>query len=123
MQEIQDYSANNFDYSLVDNSTADFLKSKLSNMNSIAQDTRYRMGKELSETQDELSNHYQGVFVKWYESLGLNKNDVYFWINEFKFSRNLENTQQIANFGSAPKTLKRDVMKKSAPKEAVDAGI
>lgn len=119
MQELENYSASNFDYSLVDDSTANFLKQKLSNMNGIAQDTRYRMGKELYETQQNLANHYKGVFVKWYESLGLNKNDVYFWINEFRFSRNLENTQQIANFGNAPKTLKKDVMQNSAKPEAV----
>ncbi|GEN48909.1 hypothetical protein [Ligilactobacillus pobuzihii] len=119
MQELENYSASDFDYSLVDDSTAKFLKHKLSNMNSIAQDTRYQMGKELYETQKELANHYKGVFVKWCESVGLDRNDVYFWINEFKFSRNLENTQQIANFGNAPKTLKKDVLQKSAKPEAV----
>lgn len=119
MQEMQDYSANNFDYSLVDNSTADFLKSKLSNMNSIAQDTRYRMGKELSEAQNKLANHYQGVFTKWFESLGLDSHDVYFWIKEYNFSLTLKGTKQIANFNNASKTLKDDVLRKSAEPEAV----
>lgn len=37
------------------------------------------------------------VKVKWFKSLGLDKDNVYFWINEFKFSRNLENTKQALN--------------------------
>lgn len=113
--------ANNFDYSMVDDSTASFLQNELQKMNQIAQDTRYKMGKELVAVRDELANHYQGVFVKWFESLGLDKHDVYFWIGEFEFSRNLENTKQIANFGNAPKTLKKDVMQKSSSIEAKQA--
>lgn len=124
MNEIEtanSFQPQNFDYDQLDSQTADFLKQRVSNMERIADDTRYRMGRELSKAQEELANHYQGVFVEWYESLGLNKNNVYFWINEFKFSKNLENTQQVANFGALPKMLKRDVMKKSAPEEAKQA--
>ena len=124
MNEIETANAfqpQNFDYDQLDSQTADFLKQRVSNMERIADDTRYRMGRELSKAQEKLANHYQGVFAEWYESLGLNKHNVYFWINEFKFSRNLENSQQIANFGTLPKTLKQDVMKKNAPEEAKQA--
>lgn len=124
MNEIETANAfqpQNFDYDQLDSQTADFLKQRVSNMERIADDTRYRMGRELSKAQEKLANHYQGVFVEWYESLGLKKDNVYFWINEFKFSRNLENTQQVANFGSLPKTLKHDIMKKNAPEEAKQA--
>lgn len=113
--------ANSFDYSMVDSLTANFLQGELQKMNQIAQDTRYKMGKELSVVRDRLSSHYQGVFTKWYESLGLDRHDVYFWINEFEFSQNLENTKQIANFDSIPKTLKKDVMSKSSSGEAKEA--
>lgn len=113
--------ANSFDYSMVDSLTASFLQGELQKMNRIAQDTRYKMGKELVVVRNRLSSHYQGVFVKWFESLGLNKNDVYFWINEYEFSRNLENTKQIANFDSIPKTLKKDVMSKSSSGKAKEA--
>lgn len=90
-------------------------------MHSIAENTRYQMGRELAKAQDRLANNYKGTFNKWFESLGLGKHDVYFWINEYKFSRNLENSQQAINFGNAPKTLKKDVMKKSALDEAKQA--
>lgn len=110
-----------FDYSRLDEKTSAFLKQRVKNMHSIAENTRYQMGKELSEAQGKLANNYKGTFAKWFESLGLGKHDVYFWINEYKFSRNLENSQQAINFGNAPKTLKQDVMKKAAPEEAKQA--
>lgn len=124
MNEIEtanSFQPQNFDYDQLDSQTADFLKQRVSNMEHIADDTRYRMGRELCKAQEKLANHYQGVFTEWYESLGLKRNNVYFWINEFKFSGNLENTQQVANFGALPKTLKEDVMKKNAPEEAKQA--
>lgn len=52
-----------------------------------------------------------GVFVKWYESGGLNKNQVYYYINLVELSTNLENTQKD-NFLNAPKSLQKEVMKK-----------
>ena len=52
-----------------------------------------------------------GVFVKWYESGGFNKNQVYYYINLVELSTNLENTQKD-NFLNAPKSLQKEVMKK-----------
>ncbi|MEL0538232.1 hypothetical protein [Staphylococcus debuckii] len=51
-----------------------------------------------------------GVFVKWYESGGLDRNQVYYYINLNQFSTNLENTQKD-NFLNAPKSLQKEVMK------------
>lgn len=121
IEAVNSFQPQNFDYDQLDVQTAVFLKQRVSNMEHIAGDTRYRMGRELCKAQEKLANHYQGVFVKWYESLGLKKDNVYFWINEYKFSRNLESLQQATNFGALPKTLKQDVMKKSAPEEAKQA--
>lgn len=121
VRNLGDFEPTSFDYSQLDDETSVFLKQRVRNMESIADDTRYRMGKELFRAQERLADHYKGTFVKWFESLGLDKDNVYFWINEFKFSRNLENTKQALNFGSAPKSLKKDVMKKNAPSEAKQA--
>lgn len=103
-----------FDYSIVDNETADFLRSCEYEMNGIAEDARVKFGGVLKRAQDKLANHHGGVFVKWYESGGLNKNDVYYCINLHQFSTNLENTKRD-NFLNAPKSLQKEVMKKSAP--------
>lgn len=105
-----------FDYSLVDNDTADFLRSCEYEMNGIAEDARVKFGKVLKNVQEKLSNYHDGVFVKWYESGGLDKNDVYYSINLYEISRNLENSKK-SNFLNAPKTLQKEVMKKNAPKE------
>lgn len=121
VRNLGDFEPTSFDYSRLDDETSVFLKQRVRNMESIADDTRYRMGKELFQAQERLADHYKGTFVKWFKSLGLDKDNVYFWINEFKFSRNLENTKQALNFGSASKSLKKDVMKKNAPNEAKQA--
>ncbi|WP_353422513.1 hypothetical protein PYH72_10015 [Staphylococcus delphini] len=103
-----------FDYSLVDKETAEFLKEREYTINGIAEDARIKIGKELKKAQDKLANHHEGVFVKWYESGGLDRNQVYYYINLNKFSTNLENTQKD-NFLNAPKSLQKEVMKKNAP--------
>ena len=123
MGPFSDSELESFDYSKLDTKTSDFLKQRVENMHSIAENTRYRMGRELAAAQEKLAHNYQGTFVKWFKSLGLNKNDVYFWINEYKFSKNLENSQQAINFGNASKMLKRDVMKKSTSEEARQAAL
>lgn len=105
-----------FDYSLLDNETADFLRSCEYEMNGIAEDARLKFGRVLKNVQEKLSNYHDGVFVKWYESGGLDKNDVYYSINLYEISRNLENSKKD-NFLNAPKTLQKEVMKKNAPEE------
>ena len=105
-----------FDYSLIDNDTAEFLKEREYTINGIAEDARIKIGKELKKAQDKLANHHEGVFVKWYESGGLDKHQVYYYINLNQFSTNLENTQKD-NFLNDPKSLQKEVMKKNAPEE------
>lgn len=105
-----------FDYSLVDNETADYLRSCEYEMNGIAEDARVKFGKVLKRVQKKLSNHHDGIFVKWYESGGMNKHDVYYAINIYEISTNLENLKKD-NFLNAPKSLQKEVMKKNAPEE------
>ena len=103
-----------FDYSLVDNEIADFLKEREYTINGIAEDARIKIGKELKKAQDKLANHDKGVFYKWFESGGLNKHQVYYYINLVELSTNLDNVQKD-NFLSAPKSLQKEVMKKDTP--------
>lgn len=107
---------NEFDYSLVDSETADFLRSCEYEMNGIAEDARVKFGRVLKRVQEKLSNHHDGIFVKWYESGGMNKNDVYYAINVYEISTNLENSKK-ENFLNAPKSLQKEVMKKNAPED------
>lgn len=103
-----------FDYSLVDNETADFLKEREYTINGIAEDARLKIGKELKKAQDKLANHGNGVFVKWYESGGLNKHQVHYYINLERLSTNMDELQKD-NFLNAPKSLQKEIMKKNTP--------
>ncbi|MGP5095775.1 hypothetical protein [Staphylococcus equorum] len=105
-----------FDYSLVDDETAEFLKEREYTINGIAEDARLKIGRELKKTQDKLANHDKGIFYKWFESGGLNKNQVYYYINLVELSTNLDNIQKD-NFLNAPKSLQKEVMKKNAPED------
>ena len=103
-----------FDYSLVDNETAEFLKEREYTINGIAEDARIKIGKELLKARDRLANHRNGVFRKWHESGGMDKNQVTYYINLTLLSRNLDDNQKD-NFLNAPKSLQKEVMKKSVP--------
>ncbi|WP_210136403.1 hypothetical protein [Staphylococcus sp. GDK8D68P] len=105
-----------FDYSLVDNDTAEFLKEREYTINGIAEDARIKIGRELKKAQDKLANHDKGVFYKWFESGGLNKHQVYYYINLVELSTNLDNVQKD-NFLNAPKSLQKEIMKKNVPEE------
>lgn len=105
-----------FDYSLVDNNTADFLRSCEYEMNGIAEDARVRFGGVLKKAQDKLANNQNGVFQKWVKSGGISLNDAYYYIKLNMSSRNLGDMQKD-NFLKAPKSLQIEVMKKNAPED------
>lgn len=105
-----------FDYSLVDNETADFLKEREYTINGIAEDARIKIGRELKKAKSKLANHHGGVFQKWVQSGGMSIDDAYYYINLNELSRNLDNTKKD-NFLNAPKSLQKEVMKKNAPED------
>jgi uncharacterized coiled-coil protein SlyX len=123
LQERKQSSIARFDYSAVDDTTAKQLKQHEAAMKTSITMAAQVWGRELYEAQQELANHYQGEFGEWYTSLGLNKHDVYDLINQFTFSKNLDNPNQIENFNNAPKMLRLDMVKKSAPEEAKQAAL
>src|SRR5699024_7149178 len=107
---------NEFDYSLVDNETADFLRSCEYEINGITEDARIKVGGVLLKARDKLGNNKNGVFQKWLASGRISKDDAYYYINLNISSRNLDNIK-LDNFLNAPKTLQKEVMKKNAPEE------
>lgn len=105
-----------FDYSLVDNETAEYLKEREYTINGIAEDARIRIGRELKKAKNKLANHHGGVFQKWVQSGGMSIDDAYYYINLNELSRNLDNSKKD-NFLNAPKSLQKEVMKKNAPED------
>lgn len=118
-------TANGFDYSLVDEDTAQYLrKATVRIANSYAD-----IGAVLAEAQERLANNYHGVFEKWYTSIGMKRDTIYTFIrihnfrNEMikssEFRRTSENALEI--FDNLPKMLQSDISSPSAPAEAVNA--
>lgn len=109
-----------FDYSLVDNDTADFLRSCEYEINGIAEDARVKFGTVLIKAKEKLSNGKYGIFRQWHESGGISKDDANYFMNLSSMSRNLDH-KESENFLKAPKTVQKKVMQKNTPQEIKDA--
>lgn len=110
----------NFDYSIVDDTTAQFLKLKEQELQSIVLNSSIQLGETLIEAQDKLAKYGEGTFVKWFESIGLKRQSVYNYINQCKFFHQMEKVEQIEMFQELPTTLKTEISKPSAKPEAVE---
>lgn len=73
-----------FNYDQLDESTADFLRQKESNMRQIVGKAYTEMGRELKEAQDELAKHGYGCFEEWYTSMGFKRQNVYRLIERYE---------------------------------------
>lgn len=109
-----------FDYSIVDDTIAQFLKVKEQELQSIVLNSSIQLGETLIEAQDKLAKYGEGTFVKWFESIGLKRQSVYNYINQCKFFHQMEKVEQIEMFQELPTTLKTEISKPSAKQEAVE---
>lgn len=106
-----------FNYNQLDTGTANFLKEKELNIQTIASNMATQVGKELKDARDMLAgnNQYDGVFEKWYTSIGFKKRTVYNLINYHNLVvQNLHNQNLIE---SLPKSLVYEIAKPSADEE------
>lgn len=105
-----------FDYSLVDDETADFLKEREYTINGIAEDARIKIGRELKKAHDKLANHSGGIFERWYTSGGISKDDAYYYMELVELSTAVEN-RKMDNFLKQNKSLQRETLRKNTPEE------
>lgn len=110
----------NFDYSIVDDTTAKFLKLKEQELQSIVLNSSIQLGEKLIEAQEKLACFKTGTFEKWFTSIGLKKRTVYNYINQAKFVHQMHEYKQIEMFQELPTTLKTEISKPSAKPEAVE---
>lgn len=110
----------NFDYSIVDDTTAKFLKLKEQELQSIVLNSSIQLGEKLIEAQEKLASFKTGTFEKWFTSIGLKKRTVYNYINQAKFVHQMHEYEQIEMFQELPTTLKTEISKPSAKPEAVE---
>ncbi len=116
MNEIK----NSFDYSVVDDQTATFLKTKEQEMRSIVLNGAIQLGDKLIEAQEKLAKYNNGTFEKWFTSIGLKKRTVYNYINQAQFVHQMHESEQIDMFQELPMTLRTEISKPSAEPEAVE---
>jgi hypothetical protein len=106
-----------FDYRLIDDETADFLKLKENKMRDITGKAYTDLGRELKESQLKLAgnNQYDGVFEKWYTSLGFKKQTVYNLMQRYELL--VQNSEKQNVIESLPLTLSYEISKPSANQE------
>src|SRR5690625_7413325 len=112
-----------FKYEQLDESTADFLRQKESNMRQIVGKAYTELGKELYEAQQRLASHnkYEGVFVKWCGYLGFTMKQVYRLIDRYNLLTNCQNSEQKEFLEDLPVSLAYEISGKSSESTPVKA--
>lgn len=119
MNEIA--ATNDFDYSVLDTTTKEFLEERANIIYGIQSKSAYEIGKQLVKAQEELSTRGYGCFEEWYRSLGFKKTKAYEYINHYNFVCSQNEQANIEKFESLPKTLQAQVAKPSAIPEVNQA--
>src|SRR5690625_509465 len=104
-----------FKYQQLDESTADFLRTKETNMREIVGKAYTELGRELTEARDRLagSNQYDGVYDKWLMSIGMNKMQANRLTRRYELVTNCDDqTQNLLE--DLPVSLTYDIAKPSA---------
>lgn len=114
-------TTNDFNYSLVDAKTKEFLEERANIIYGIQSKSAYEIGKQLAKAQEELSTRGYGCFEEWYRSLGFKTTKAYEYINHFKFVSSQNEETKIEMFEHLPKTLQAQVAKPSANPEVNQA--
>lgn len=112
---------NDFDYSVLDTTTKEFLEERANIIYGIQSKSAYEIGKQLARAQEKLSTRGYGCFEDWYRSLGFKKTKAYEYINHFNFVCSQNEQANIERFESLPKTLQTQVAKPSANPEVNQA--
>lgn len=114
-------TTNDFNYSLVDAKTKEFLEERANIIYGIQSKSAYEIGKQLAKAQEELSTRGYGCFEEWYRSLGFKKTKAYEYINHYNFVCSQNEQANIEKFESLPKVLQAQVSKPSANPEVNQA--
>ena len=120
MNEIA-LTENDFDYSLVDVKTKEFLEERANIIYGIQSRSAYEIGKQLARAQEKLSQNRYGCFEEWYRSLGFKKTKAYEYINHYNFIRSQSEQLNIEKFEELPSKLQAEMSKPSANPEANQA--
>ena len=112
MHEIT--TQNDFDYSLVDFETQEFLQERSNIIYGIQSKSTYEIGKQLVKAQEVLAKKRYGCFEEWYRSLGFRKTKAYEYINHYNFIRSQSEQLNVETFKGLPKKLQLERKKTTA---------
>ncbi|WP_024655387.1 hypothetical protein [Borrelia hispanica] len=114
-QELIVVQNKNFKYENLDQEIANFLKKKQYEIFNIFNNTYTEIGRILKEAQEKLrgSNQYDGLFYKWFTSMGFKKDKVYSLISRYELL--VENSDKQSIIKNLPLSLSYEISKKSCP--------
>ncbi|AFI31216.1 hypothetical protein [Borrelia crocidurae] len=114
-QELIVIQNKNFKYENLDQEIANFLKKKQYEIFNIFHNTYTEIGRILKEAQEKLrgSNQYDGLFYKWFTSMGFKKDKVYSLISRYELL--VENSDKQSIIKNLPLSLSYEISKKSCP--------
>lgn len=118
MNEIEQHG---FDYSLIDNETANKLKKYDRQLNMLYNNYTIEVGEILFNANKEFSNPKDGTFIKWVEYKGFKRQSAYNYMNIYKAFQSLESIDEQKHFLSQSKSLQYEMSKPSANKKANQA--
>lgn len=120
MNEIK-LTENDFDYSVLDTTTKEFLEERANIIYGIQSKSAYEIGKQLARAQEKLSQNRYGCFEEWYRSLGFKKTKAYEYINYYNFIRSQSEQLNVEKFEELPSKLQAEMSKPSANPEVNQA--
>ncbi|UGQ17226.1 hypothetical protein [Borrelia sp. RT1S] len=114
-QELIIIESKNFEYDKLDKEISEFLRMKQHEIFNIFNDTYTEIGRILKEAQEKLrgSNQYDGLFYKWFTSMGFKKDKVYSLMSRYELLVEYSDKQLIIN--NLPLSLSYEISKKSCP--------
>ena len=118
---ILELTTNDFDYSVLDTTTKEFLEERANIIYGIQSRSAYEIGKQLARAQEKLSQNRYGCFEEWYRSLGFKTTKAYEYINHFKFISSQSEELNIKKFEELPSKLQAEMSKPSANPEVNEA--
>jgi len=84
-----------YDFSFeIDEDTMNYLKEQTFKLHYSANKMYTELGKIFRETQEKLADHRDGVFVKWFETLGFKRDTVYRYIGRYNLLVNSNDIQK-----------------------------
>ena len=117
MNEVIIIENADFDYSELNTKTSSYLKAKELEIKGVLSKAYTDLGRILFEAQEKLAgnNQHDGLFYKWFTSLGFKKDKVYRLISRYKLLVEFCDKQSIIE--NLPITLAYEISKDSCPEE------